>query len=320
MTISQLDESGKPVDGWFLYKIPKLGKASGTPAETGYADVYYDEKVGKLTKSPNVPSSGKGALDLTSSAIFEGPSATTGWILYNDEMPPGADRKDNGALGHRRGFIAFDTASKTAIWLLHSWRKFEDPGVKGMPTPMSGQTYLCLALDLATASAIAKQMIDHQEAQTYLPHLPPSLSKSDPLYRLTQPLDPNAASESGAIDCKSRGCLPFKVIAKNRKWGKDFWNDLVGPTLEGGHGCRDVEPWPHRADARQRRDSQDVRHQVDRPSPLRHHMDLARQQRPREVGAHQRGKLDFRRRHEPDDFAGAARRRDDRVPRREALE
>ena len=26
--------------------------------------------------------------------------------------------------------------------------------------------------------------------------------------------------------------MPFKVIAKNRNiWGKDFWNDLVGPTL-----------------------------------------------------------------------------------------
>jgi deoxyribonuclease-2 len=26
--------------------------------------------------------------------------------------------------------------------------------------------------------------------------------------------------------------MPFKVIAKNRQWGKDFWNDLVGPTLK----------------------------------------------------------------------------------------
>lgn len=30
------------------------------------------------------------------------------------------------------------------------------------------------------------------------------------------------------------------MIAKNRKWGKDFWNDLVGPTLKAD---MDVETW-----------------------------------------------------------------------------
>jgi deoxyribonuclease-2 len=25
--------------------------------------------------------------------------------------------------------------------------------------------------------------------------------------------------------------MPFKVLAKNRQWGKDFWNGFVGPTL-----------------------------------------------------------------------------------------
>jgi deoxyribonuclease-2 len=30
------------------------------------------------------------------------------------------------------------------------------------------------------------------------------------------------------------------VIAKNRQWGKDFWNDLVGPTLKDD---MDVETW-----------------------------------------------------------------------------
>ena len=39
---------------------------------------------------------------------------------------------------------------------------------------------------------------------------------------------------------KSRGGLAFKVIAKNRKWNKDFWNDLVGPTLKAD---MDVETW-----------------------------------------------------------------------------
>jgi deoxyribonuclease-2 len=42
------------------------------------------------------------------------------------------------------------------------------------------------------------------------------------------------------MDYESRGGLKFKVIAKNHKWNKDFWNDLVGPTLGSD---MDVETW-----------------------------------------------------------------------------
>ncbi len=155
-------------------------------------------------------------------------------------MPASADRKDNGNLGHTKGVLAFDTATKTALWLLHSWPKYADPGATGMPTPMYGQTYLCISLDLASLSKVAAQMANHQQPQTYLAHIPASLDKSDPLYRLTQPLEPKPAADSSVLDLKSRGGLAFKVIAKNREWKKDFWNDLVGPTLGDD---MDVETW-----------------------------------------------------------------------------
>ena len=114
---------------------------------------------------------------------------------------------------------------------LHSWPKYADPGAQTLPTPIYGQTFLCLSLDLATASAIAAQMANHQEPQVYLPRTPATLDPGDALFRLTQTLDPNATGDSDVIDCRTRGGLAFKVIAKNRRWGKDFWNDLVGPTL-----------------------------------------------------------------------------------------
>jgi deoxyribonuclease-2 len=183
---------------------------------------------------------GKGALDLTLDSVFNQPDATTGWILYNDEMPADAKKKDDGRFGHTKGVIAFDTASKTALWLLHSWPKFADPHASEMPTPIYGQTFLCLSLDLATAGTIAKQMANHQEPQVYLPRVPATLGKSDPLYLLTQALNPNPPGDANVIDCQSRGGLAFKVIAKNRQWGKDFWNDLVGPTLKAD---MDVETW-----------------------------------------------------------------------------
>jgi len=243
MNISALNEAGKPVDWWFLYKVPQLIEKSGTDSKlsaNGYEYVYFDAVQNKVTYSPNTLNDGKGALDLTLNTIFTNKDATTGWILYNDEVPANADEKDSSLLGHTKGVIAFDIASKTAIWLLHSWPKYADPGAKAMPTPMYGQTFLCMSIDLATAGAIAKQMAVYQQPQVFLPHTPKALAKTDPLYVLTQPLSKTVPGGTNNIKCKTRGGLAFNVIAKNREWGKDFWNDLVGPTLKEN---MDVETW-----------------------------------------------------------------------------
>lgn len=240
MNISALDENGKSVDWWFAYKVPKLAKDASSSSATGYEYVYYDPNIAKVVRSPHLLTDGKGALDLTLQSIFDKPAASTGWILYNDEMPAGAKRKDSGSFGHTKGVIAFDIVSKTALWLLHSWPKYADPHALEMPTPIYGQTFLCLSLDMATASTIAKQMANHQEPQVYLPRVPASLAKSDALYVLSQKLNPNAPGDADIIECKSRAGLVFKVIAKNRKWDKDFWNDLVGPMLKAD---MDVETW-----------------------------------------------------------------------------
>src|SRR6266446_4662718 len=143
MNVSALDENGSPVDWWFIYKVPQLSPGLGRDKATGYEYVYYDasidanadKKLRKVSKSPNVIDGGKGALNLTLDSVFDKPSATTGWILYNDEVPAGAKVKDNHNLGHTKGVIAFDTASKTAYWLLHSWPKFAEPGAAAEPTP-----------------------------------------------------------------------------------------------------------------------------------------------------------------------------------------
>ena len=240
MNISALDENGKAVDWWFAYKVPKLTKDASSDSATGYEYIYYDPKIPGVVRSPNLLTDGKGAIDLTLSAIFDKPDATTGWILYNDEMPTDAKRKDSSSLGHTKGVIGFDTASKTAFWMLHSWPKYADPQASNMPTPIYGQTFLCLSLDIATADAIAQQMANHQQPQVYLPRVPGSLAKSDALYLLTQTLKPDAPGDCDVVACKTKGGMAFQVIAKNRKWGKDFWNDLVGPTLKAD---MDDETW-----------------------------------------------------------------------------
>src|SRR5690242_18537095 len=114
MKISALDENGKAVDWWFIYKVPQLSRGSNNDSATGYEYVYFDSNVSKAEKSPNLLNEGKGALNLTLNSVFKNPSATTGWIIYNDEMPDSAKAKDDDNLGHTKGVIAFDTDSKTA--------------------------------------------------------------------------------------------------------------------------------------------------------------------------------------------------------------
>src|ERR1700677_1384291 len=244
MNISPLDESGQKVDYWFIYKVPKLTNTSGVKAgmtAVGYEYLYYDSKTQKAVKSPNVMTQDQGALHNTLDSVFKNPGSTTGWILYNDEKPADAGNgKDNGELGHTTGVLAFDTQTNTGLWLLHSWPKYADPDSETMPTPMFGQTFLCLSIDLNTVRQIAGQMINYQQPQTYLPHIPGTLPATDVLNHLIQPLDENVSGGTSILDLKTKGGLAFKVIAKNREWGRDFWNDLVGPTLKADI---DVESW-----------------------------------------------------------------------------
>jgi len=239
MTIGALDENGKAVDWWFIYKVPKLTQDAQSDSASGYEYVYFDAHATQVVKSPNRLDQGKGALNLTLNAAFQKPAATTGWILYNDEKPTGAPGADNSNLGHTKGVIAFDTASNSAFWLLHSWPKYAAPAAPVMPTPIYGQTFMCISLDIATANQLAAQMANHQEPQCYLPRAA-SLAQSAALYALTQPLKPNPPGNADVLACKSKGGMSFKVLAKNREWNQDFWNDFVGPQLGAD---MDVETW-----------------------------------------------------------------------------
>ncbi|MDN0075075.1 deoxyribonuclease II family protein [Crenobacter sp. SG2303] len=231
MNVSPLNESGQAVDWWFIYKVPKLSGGNNTAGATGYEYAYYDDPLSSVVKSPYTLNSQQGALHHTLDALFSAPSPTTGWLFYNDEKPASAAGTDDSELGHTKGVIAFDLATDSALWLLHSWPKYVDPGTTAMPTPLYGQTFLCLALDLAATRALAAQMLTHQQPQVYEPRLPEGLAADDPLRLLTQTIDPNDPGEASTLSLTSRGGTAFEVIAKNRDWGKDFWNDLVGPKL-----------------------------------------------------------------------------------------
>jgi deoxyribonuclease-2 len=254
--LSALDEDGKPVDWWFLYKLPDdcVGPA-GPPAPSGkktsgYEYLYYDPAHTTLGLSPHTLEDGTGALHQTLGGFFGsavgGPPVpdvpfTTGYVLYNDEIP-GAS-VNNGARGHTKGVLAFDTATDSALWLLHSTPRFPHPRDVRFPVDekIYGQTMLCVTLpSVAAAETIAAQMLDEQEPQTYSPFIPDAIAATSPLRELAgMPRIPELKDPS-TVQFTSRGGKAFESIAKSRNWGDDFWNDLVGPELGTN---LDVETW-----------------------------------------------------------------------------
>src|ERR1700733_4089326 len=210
MEVTALDEAGKKVDWFFIYKVPQLSSGASTDKTTGYEYVYYDSSIDQqstvsnrnILRSPYVLNSDQGALNKTLDSVFNNPDSTTGYILYNDERPGDIPGKDNGALGHTKGVLTFDAATKTGYWLLHSWPKFAEPKAKADPTPKYGQTYLCFSLTLATVEQIAAQMIDHQEPQTYYCRTA-NLDNASSIYKLAQPFQPNALGNSSVLELKT---------------------------------------------------------------------------------------------------------------------
>ncbi len=243
------DSNTKPVDWWFMYKLPHGAKApkgakTKSKPSTGWEYLYFDaETKGQLALSPYTLDQQKGALQKTLQPIYDAyrkPPKSLGWIFYNDEIP-GA-KKNNEEKGHTKGVLAFDLQTDTAVWLLHSWPKFPDIKTGGkLASADYGQTYLCVTLkNVDAARTIAEQMYYRQEPQTYECHIPASLGASDIFNKVANAIDVNETDPPCDVCFLSAGGVDFRLMAKNRHWGKDFWDDLVGPHLRVNI---DVETW-----------------------------------------------------------------------------
>jgi deoxyribonuclease-2 len=249
MPLYAMDETGNPVDWWFMYKI--AGKAKGKTKWTGTEYVYFDARkpaIGKLTLSDERVDK-NGVLPETLQQIYSKEATANphlGWFFYNDENP--ITGKTNSSRGHTKGVLAFDLASNTGFWLIQSTPKFPPKGTYSFPTTgePNAQTMLCITLkDATVAQSIAKQMFTAQQPQVYLASKVPAelTDPNDPRVKLLQNQVASGTTPiSAVIPFTSKAGVKFMSIAKNSHWGLDFYNDLVGPTL---HDNLDVETWEH---------------------------------------------------------------------------
>jgi deoxyribonuclease II len=260
MALSAQSDTGKPVDWWFMYKISGKSTVSGGSAAAKLPDgspvrgdeyIYIDSTApatAKLVLSADRVT-GNGALPNTLRQVYGSAAAANknlGWFFYSDQPPTGPT---TGTRGHAKGMLAFDLASNSAVWLIESVPKFPPKGAyaypkSGMP---NAQTMLCITLANADVAAnVAKQMFAVQEPNIYSASaVPTGLAgePNDPRVKLIKNLVASGSTPvSLVVPFLSKGGVKFMSIAKNRTWGLDFYNDLVGPTL---HDDLDVETWEH---------------------------------------------------------------------------
>jgi len=225
------NQQGAPVDWWFIYKTPEH---TGTKNNKGFDFLYFDPDVGALELSPFGLDNNEQALCHTLTAIFNAPEST-GYLVYNDEH---ADQEGNSTeKGHCKGILAFDKESDAAVFLLHSTPRFPANRETTLPDKeeIYGQTFICITLpDYQTANDIAQQMLTQQNPQilTKSSRIPPSLQDDEPLAKLFHGDGVDESETPSTLRFKSKGGKAFLLTAKSRKWGEDFWLDLVSPELK----------------------------------------------------------------------------------------
>ena len=255
MSISALNDGyGKPVDWWFIYKLPRgTGpKNHSTGDEFLYCDSGWNSE---LRLSKNKLNDAQNAVTQTLKQLFAA-DHDAGYVLWNDEIPPTKSNpkpSNNVAKGHSKGILAFHKKTNTGLYLLHSTPRFPAVGEIELPDDEReyGQTFLCVTMDYATTVQIAEIVRLHHEPQVYaFKNLP--TDAGSPLAKLAHhDHSPTDARHPLCADFRfrSKDRNEFRLFAKNKRWsepgngnsrGKDFWNHLVGPALRDNI---DVETW-----------------------------------------------------------------------------
>lgn len=255
MQVSALNDGyGKPVDWWFIYKLPQgIGPNRHT---TGDEFLYCDSGWNsEFRLSKHKLNDSQNALSQTLKQLFAS-DANTGYILWNDEIPPSRSHPkpvNNHAKGHSKGVLAFNQRANSGLYLLHSTPRFPIDGEFELPDDEReyGQTFLCVTLNYATTVAIAEILRLHHEPQVYVSRNLPADAES-PLVKLVHQ-DRHRVDQKHPLIAdfkfRSKDRNDFRLFAKNKKWsepstarghGKDFWNHLVSPALRDDI---DVETW-----------------------------------------------------------------------------
>ena len=225
--LSCMDRDGNPVPWFTFIKYPENKTYDGAR----YA--YLDPNLGsnyKIILGSHADDEDE-ALPNTIAAINAIPEESINLYVYNDE-PPNEPWNPDG--GHAKGFIAFDNATQTGVYVMHSFPKFPNVTDTGYiqyifpkNTYMYGQNGYCLSLDRGSLD----HLIDN------LPVEAPNVYYASGLF---QNLQPNATDPHKIAQFNSLNGEAYWYLTKNPNYPGFLYDDIMAPYFQASLA---VESW-----------------------------------------------------------------------------
>jgi len=242
-----LDNNGKPVDWWFVMKLPmNVGPQSGytylywdtnnarTPQQGDFH--YHDQAVGFTVMQ----------LGLYGASV---PRLSTdyAWVMWNDESYGNWQDKDpvehwndtNGVnYGHTKGLLAVQLSTKQGFYLQHSAPAFPynhsaSPPYWHFPWDQSvfAQHFLCVSLAVDQVEAAAK-LARFYYAYVYEAQIPKGSKITLP--ELSALAAFQYINSSGTTSLVTLGGLKLTMIGKAGSENGDLYEDYVAYNLQSG--------------------------------------------------------------------------------------
>lgn len=236
-SISCYDDEGKPVDWFYLYKLPHLRHS---PVQEGLKYLFMNGESEGWMDGKTLVNDSQSAVGRTVGPLYEG--GDVGYILYNDQPPQqNTFEGASGICGHTKGVVVFD--KQQGFWLVHSTPHFPPPKSAGQFSyPSSGisngQNFICVTYPFERFQTIGEQLKINQP-HIYDCSIPASLAAAVPamaqlckhtLGRWDNTSSPSPSNRS--ISLLSLAGTEFISFAKGASFANDLYHSWVAPALQ----------------------------------------------------------------------------------------
>lgn len=236
-SISCYDDQGKPVDWFYLYKLPH---PPHEPLQEGLKYLFMDGESEGWMDGKTLVNDSQSAVGQTVGPLYEG--GDVGYILYNDQ-PPQQQKLSGDATrscGHTKGVVVFD--KQQGFWLVHSTPHFPPPKSQGQFSyPASGisngQNFICVTYPFERFQTIGEQLKINQP-HIYDCSIPASLAAAVPAmaqlckHTLGRWDNTSSSPSNRSISLLSLAGSEFISFAKGASFANDLYHSWVAPTLQ----------------------------------------------------------------------------------------
>ncbi|XP_033643199.1 plancitoxin-1-like [Asterias rubens] len=231
--VTCLDEEGKPVDWFIVYKLPIDSSSSIQQVQEGYGYMYMDVRQTKLKLSNIWLNATNHAIAHTLQQIYDNDgSKDVAYLMYNDELPD--SDKTARIYGHTKGDLAFDASS--GFWLVHSTPRFPRNSSLSYNWPNSarrnGQSFLCVTFGFDQFEEIGQQLM-YNYPWVYDSNLPSDLVEKTPsIVSAANKKHVSSPPWNRSVSLTSSGGQSFTCFAKSTKYGEDIYSSWLAPYLK----------------------------------------------------------------------------------------